>query len=158
MPIQLWAKCARSGPLIFHPPIVLSTTVGMGNEATTFFKRLASLLAEYWDSHYGSPLCWLRCRLGFSLLRSAIQAIRGTRSSRGPAAVPHITACHQPHHFRIRPSQRQLNEPLYMHVSQYFLLWFIKYFILTWIYLFFSCSGNELRMRKLRSTLHCGSL
>ena len=35
---------------------------------------------------------WLRCRLSFSLLRSAIQAIRGARWCRGRAAVPHITA------------------------------------------------------------------
>ena len=73
-------------------PLVLSATGGMGNEATTFFKHLASLLAEKWDSHYSSTLCWLRCRLSFSLLRSAIQAIRGARSSRGHAAVPHIAA------------------------------------------------------------------
>ena len=73
-------------------PLVLSATGGMGSEATTFFKRLASLLAEKWDSHYSSTLCWLRCRLSFSLLRSAIQAIRGARSSRGHAGVPHITA------------------------------------------------------------------
>ena len=54
-----------------------------GNKATTFFKCLASLLAKKCDSHYSSTLCWLRCRLSFSLLRSAIQAIRGARSSRG---------------------------------------------------------------------------
>ena len=70
-------------------PLVLSATGGMGNEATTFFKRLASLLAEKWDSHYSSTLSWLRCRLSFSLLRSAIQSIRGARSSRGRAAAPH---------------------------------------------------------------------
>ena len=62
-----------------------------GNEATTFFKCLASLLAEKWDSHYSSTPCWLRCRLSFSLLCSAIQAIRGAQSSRGHAAVPHTT-------------------------------------------------------------------
>ena len=66
--------------------LVLSATGGMANEATTFFKRLASLLAEKWDS---LTLCWLRCRLSFSLLRSTIQAIR---SCTGHAAAPHITA------------------------------------------------------------------
>ena len=73
-------------------PLVLSATGGMGNEATTFFKCLASLLAEKWDSHYSSTLSWLKCRLSFSLLRSAIQAIRGAQSSRGHAGVPYITA------------------------------------------------------------------
>ena len=67
-------------------PLVLSATGGMGNEATTFYKRLASLLAEKWDSPYSLTLGWLRCTLSFSLLRSAIQAIRGARSSRGHVA------------------------------------------------------------------------
>ncbi len=58
-------------------PLVLSVTGGMGVEATTFYKRLASLLSHKWDSPYSKTLCWLRCRLSFSLLRSAIQAIRG---------------------------------------------------------------------------------
>jgi predicted exporter len=74
-------------------PLVLSATGGMGKEATTFFKRLASHLAEKWESHYSMTLGWLRCRLSFSLLHSAIQANRGARSSRGHhAAASHITA------------------------------------------------------------------
>ena len=48
------------------------------------FKPFASLLAEKWIP---TTLCWLRCRLSFSLIRSAIQAIRGAQSSR---AVFHI--------------------------------------------------------------------
>ena len=69
-------------------PIVLSATGGMGREATCFYKRLASMLAHKWESSYSSTLCWLRCRLSFSLIRSAIQALRGARSSRGHAARP----------------------------------------------------------------------
>lgn len=73
-------------------PLVLSATGGLAKEATVFYKRLASKLASKWDANYSSTLCWLRCRLAFSLLRSAIQAIRGARSSRGnsvrvPSAV-----------------------------------------------------------------------
>ena len=55
----------------------------MAKQCTTFYKRLASLLAEKWDQHYSTTLFWLRCRLSFSLLRSAIRCIRGARSSRG---------------------------------------------------------------------------
>ena len=55
------------------------------NEASTFYKRLAYLLASKWDHPYSSTLCWLRCSLAFSLLRSAIQSIRGARSSCGHA-------------------------------------------------------------------------
>ena len=71
-------------------PLVLSANGGMGNEALTFYRRLASLLAEKWDSHYSTTLGWLRCRLSYSLLRSAIQAIRGARSTRGHAGLSHI--------------------------------------------------------------------
>ena len=67
-------------------PLVLSATGGMANEATVFYKRLASCLAMKWDQSYSSTLSLLRCRLTFSLLRSAIQCIRGARSSCGHAA------------------------------------------------------------------------
>ena len=66
-------------------PLVLSATGGMANEATTFYKRLASCLANKWDQQYAPTMSWLRCRLVFSLLRSAIQCIRGARSSLGHA-------------------------------------------------------------------------
>ena len=63
--------------------IILATSGGMGKEASTFYKRLATMLAAKWGDPYSQVLCWLRCRLGFSLLRSSIQAIRGARSSCG---------------------------------------------------------------------------
>ena len=59
-------------------PLVLSATCGMANEATVFYKRLASCLAMKWDCPY-STMSWLRCSLTFSLLRSAIQCIRDVR-------------------------------------------------------------------------------
>ena len=62
-------------------PLVFSATGGMAKQCTTFYKRLASLLADKWGHPYSSTLCWLRCRISFSLLRSAIQCIRGARSS-----------------------------------------------------------------------------
>ena len=64
-------------------PLVFSATGGMAKQSTTFYKRLASLLADKWDHTY--TLYRLRCRLSFSLLRSAIQCIRGARSSCGHA-------------------------------------------------------------------------
>ena len=73
-------------------PLVFSATGGMGREATCFYKRLASMLAQKWDYSYSTTLCWLRCRLTFSLIRSAIQSLRGARSSQhhavhSPAAI-----------------------------------------------------------------------
>lgn len=62
-------------------PLVLSTTGGMGRAATTFYKRLASMLAEKRDTPYSLTLNWIRCRLSFALLRASIMSIRGARSS-----------------------------------------------------------------------------
>ena len=64
-------------------PLVMSAMGGLVKEASNFYRRLASLLTEKWDQAYSSTLYWLRCLLSFSLLRSAIQCIRGARSSRG---------------------------------------------------------------------------
>ena len=62
-------------------PLVFSTTGGLAPAATTFYKRLASMLAEKWNEPYSSTIGWLLCRLSFSLLRSFIMCIRGARSS-----------------------------------------------------------------------------
>ena len=66
-------------------PIVMSATGGLSKQATNFYKRLASLLADKQDQPYSTTLHWLRCSLSFSLFRSAIQCIRGARSSRDHA-------------------------------------------------------------------------
>ena len=57
-------------------PIVLSATGGMGKQASVFYKRLASLLAEKRDTSYSATMNT------FSLLQSAVQCIRGARSDR----------------------------------------------------------------------------
>ncbi len=62
-------------------PLVLSSTGGMGKEATTFFKRLADLVAKKRQQHYSIVIGWLRCRISFASLRSAIMCIPGSRSS-----------------------------------------------------------------------------
>ncbi len=60
-------------------PLVFATTGGMGKEATTFYK--ADLIAKKKKSLYSSTLAWIRCKLAFSLLRSAVMCIRGSRST-----------------------------------------------------------------------------
>ena len=62
-------------------PLVSSISGGMGPIATTVYKRMASLIAEKQNHPYSSTLFWLRCKLSFSLLHSAIMCIRGSRSS-----------------------------------------------------------------------------
>jgi len=63
--------------------IVLSATGGMAQEATMFYKGLASLLATKWNDNYGKVIGWLRCCFSFLLLRSAIACVRGAHSSIG---------------------------------------------------------------------------
>ena len=59
------------------------TTVGtMGREATAFYKRLALMISEHRSEQYSVVMGWIRCRLSFSLLRSALMCIRGSRSAR----------------------------------------------------------------------------
>lgn len=61
--------------------LVFSTTGGMGSTATTVYKRIASLIASKHNKTYSKTIHWLRCRLSFSLLRSAIMCLCGSRSS-----------------------------------------------------------------------------
>ncbi len=69
-------------------PLVFSTTGGMGTAATAVYKRLASLISEKQDKPYSRTMHWLRCRLSFSLLRSAIMCLRGSRSARHHPSSP----------------------------------------------------------------------
>ena len=62
--------------------LAMSCTGGMGKAATTFYKRLASMISEKHDVPYSTMLTWIRCRLSFALLRASIMSIRGARSAR----------------------------------------------------------------------------
>ena len=63
-------------------PLIFSSSGGMGKIATTFYKRIAAMLAEKKHSSFSSVMGLIRCRLSFALLRSSIMCIRGARSSR----------------------------------------------------------------------------
>ena len=47
--------------------------------ATVVYKRIATLLFEHSRESYSRTLHWLRCKLTFSLLHSAITCLRGFR-------------------------------------------------------------------------------
>ena len=55
-------------------PLVFNTAGGMGYAATTAYKR---------EQSYSTVMGWMRCRLSFSLLRSAIMCLRGSQSKNG---------------------------------------------------------------------------
>ncbi len=63
-------------------PLVMSTSGGMGREAQAFYKRLADKLAQKKEMQYRILMGWLRCKLSFAILRSAVIYIRGSRSSK----------------------------------------------------------------------------
>jgi hypothetical protein len=65
-------------------PLVMSATGGMGPLATIFYKRLAAMLAEKQGMQYSKTIQWIRCKLSFALLRTAIPCIRGCRSTYKP--------------------------------------------------------------------------
>ena len=70
-------------------PLVFSTSGGMGATATVVYSRIASMLAQKQDKPYSKVMYWIRCRLNYSLLRSAIMYLRGSRSSiHRPAQAP----------------------------------------------------------------------
>ena len=69
-------------------PLVFSSLGGMGKAATVMYRRLANLLSDKWNSSYSLIMGWLRCSLSFSLLRSSLMCLRGSRSSSGGPGVP----------------------------------------------------------------------
>ena len=63
-------------------PLVFTTTGGMGDAADQVYKRLANLLSmtEKLVLSYGEVMGWIRCKLSFALIRSAIMCVSGARS------------------------------------------------------------------------------
>ncbi len=53
----------------------------MGKEATVVVKRLAGDLATKRNENYSQVVGWMRCSPAFSLARSAIRCVRGSRST-----------------------------------------------------------------------------
>jgi len=62
---RAYEQCIREVEHSTFTPLVFSATGGMEKETTTFYKRLASLLAVKWDHSYSSMLSWLLCCISF---------------------------------------------------------------------------------------------
>ena len=70
-------------------PLVFSAAGGFGPAALITFKRIALRLASTWPMPYSAIMGWLRCRVSFALLRSAIMCLRGSRQHvRGRLGCP----------------------------------------------------------------------
>ena len=64
-------------------PSHLLSCDGMGQEASVVVKKLADALAMKRNETYSRVVTWMsRCCLAFSLARSAIRCVRGSRSMR----------------------------------------------------------------------------
>ena len=59
-------------------PLVFATNGGAAPEPTIFLKRLANMLAEKKEESYAMTIDWLRCVLGFCLLRSSLRCLRAS--------------------------------------------------------------------------------
>jgi len=66
-----------------HGYFTPSTSGGMGKPATVVYKHLANLLSIRSNVPYPLIMGWVCCTLNFSLLKSSIMCICGSRSSSG---------------------------------------------------------------------------
>ena len=66
-------------------PIVFSTCGGCGPTTSVVLKRLADMISSKHGKPYNQTIQFIRCKISFSLIDSAILCLRGARS-----------ACHRP--------------------------------------------------------------
>ena len=65
--------------LVSFTPLIFSPTGGMGKSAAVFYGRLANMIATKTKQPYSSTITWICCRLKFSLIRSSVSCLRGSR-------------------------------------------------------------------------------
>ena len=63
-------------------PLVFTTTCGMAEECKRYHSRLAELLAIKKGEDYATTVSWLRAKVSFAILRSALLFLRGSRGRR----------------------------------------------------------------------------
>ena len=61
-------------------PLVFSSNGGMGREFTTFYTRLSEMYAEKKKQPMHEAIKSIRTKISFSLMRSTIRCLRGSRS------------------------------------------------------------------------------
>ena len=63
-------------------PLIFTTTGGMADESVKYHSRLAELIANKKGESYSSAISWIRAKVSFAIVRSAILYLRGSRSRR----------------------------------------------------------------------------
>ena len=61
-------------------PLIFSCNGGMSIETKKFFQRLSELIAEKRHSNFNETSAWIKRKLSFCLLRTAVIFIRDSRS------------------------------------------------------------------------------
>ena len=62
--------------------LVFTTTGGMADECVRYHNRLAELIADKKGDSYSSAISWIRAKVSFAIVRSAILCLTGSRSRR----------------------------------------------------------------------------
>ena len=63
-------------------PLVFTTTGGMADECLRYHSRLAALLSAKKQENYATTISWVRAKVSFAILRSALLCLRGSRTPR----------------------------------------------------------------------------
>ena len=63
-------------------PLFFSTSGGMGEDAQTLFKKVATKMANKTGQKYSETITFIRKRLRFDLLNTTVIALRATWTSR----------------------------------------------------------------------------
>ena len=61
-------------------PLIFSINGGLSRETSTFYSRVAELLAIKRNSIKAETITWLRRKISFNLIRSSVLCLRGTRN------------------------------------------------------------------------------
>ena len=59
--------------------MVFGTNGGKGEECEKFLSNLANKISLKEDEKYSDTITWIRTRISFEILRSAIMCVRGSR-------------------------------------------------------------------------------
>ena len=60
--------------------LVFTTTGGMADECLRYLSRLAELLSAKKQESYTTTISWVRAKVSFAILRSALLCLRGSRT------------------------------------------------------------------------------
>ena len=63
-------------------PLTFTATGGMADECKRYHSRLAELLSTKKGEDYSTTMSWINAKVSFTLLRSALLCLRGSRCMR----------------------------------------------------------------------------